>query len=134
MRGSLRRFVIAALPIFLFGCASAPPQPNAPDSAFEIVSFSAPASVSVTAPYTVTLTCKDLEKVKILHGNFFWSGEGPFKYPVASITADRGEVKFALYTRNPGVYELTGMIVFKERSNGRIRKSKLASAGSISAQ
>jgi len=134
MRDSFRRFAIAALPIFLFGCAAAPPQRNAPDSAFEIVSFRGPASVSVDAPYTVTLTCRELQKVEVLRGNFFRNGEGPFEYPVASIDADRGEVKFDLNTRNPGRYALTGRIVFRERLNGRIRRSNLASAGSISAQ
>ncbi len=134
MRDSLRRLVIAALPIFLFGCAAAPIQPGAPDSAFEVVSFTAPASVYAGAPYRVTFACRELDKVKVLQGNFFWEGEGPFDYPVTSTNAERSEVSFDLVTGKPGRYELTGLIVYKERLNGKTKRTKLASAGVIVAQ
>jgi hypothetical protein len=78
---------------------------------------------------------KNESPFQILYGEFFWNSEGPFRYPVTNFYVldekgiRMGFVTVTLHTGNPGKYEISGSLVYKNPNTGKVLRTGRVSAG-----
>lgn len=88
-----------------------------------VKSLQVASTLKAGKPYNVTLPYSKSGSVKILRGCFFWSGEGPYCFPVSVRTKS---VRLKLRTGNPNKYTLSGYVEYL--SDGNTKKSNRVSA------
>ena len=128
--------IVIVLPsIMLIGCKTPPTTEGCtnPAVALTCTKLTIADTVSTSTRYPAVMSCSNIKEVKILSGDFYWNGEGPFNYKYSRLNSKTGEVGFNLRTGNPGSYEIKGEISYRD-AIGCEHKTKRVSAGRIRAK
>lgn len=68
-----------------------------------------PKNIHAGSRYRAVITLRKKKGVRITSVNWYWSGEGPFRYP---FNGSAHAVSARLITRNPGTYLLSARVCF----------------------
>ncbi len=125
-----------AIPLVALAGCKTPPSAGECSNSTAVVSCSKltiAETVSTSSRYPATMSCSGLQDVKVLSGGFTWNGEGPYDYSPSRVKSKTGEVVFNLRTGNPGVYEIIGVLTYRDSARCE-HKTKPVSAGRIRAK
>ena len=131
--------LVIAMIVFIAGCAGTGPVPQGDNAdAMQALSLTIKSPVKATVPYPAAFICTmpktGVDNVK---GYFFWNQEGPFEYPLQKyedVQTKQGKqprLTFFLYTGRPDTYTISGYLVYREITTGKMGKTEKISAGPV---